>query len=227
MPMFSDVLFEIERVISEGMQFIAGHLQFLAVGAAAAAAIAAWLSAREVRRAAQGNLIANYVKEYASAKMCDALRTLGNWRHDYGKKCVEVWWERLLDGDAEAEEVDKARRYVSHFFGTAKELKEKKLIGEEYYQLMAERRYRSDLLKEVIEPMSELPSKHKFPRIPRTPVKKACNDCTFYKSGRCHLRPEAVCKKRGDWCGQFKRRSQYTAATASSQTTNTPTGLGA
>lgn len=80
------------------------------------AAVAAWLSARATKRAAEAQLFSALYSEYGASDMLRALRILRAWRSDQGDE-FEVEWKRRLDrGDLQAQEVDGARRRVKHYF---------------------------------------------------------------------------------------------------------------
>jgi hypothetical protein len=90
--------------------------------AAVAAAVAAFCAARATKKAAQGEILLEFLREYQAPEMSEAFKTLCRWREKHGPLYARRWDTDFKLGDEEAAEVDAARRRVSSFFFNADRL---------------------------------------------------------------------------------------------------------
>jgi hypothetical protein len=96
------------------------------------AAIAAWKSARETRRAAEGQLFSDFYVEYGTPEMLRSLRILRNWKANNGNEFEIAWKKKLDEDDEDAHKVDRARRHVKFYFLRALRLYESGYVSIEF-----------------------------------------------------------------------------------------------
>lgn len=107
-------------------------LALLAVGISV---VAYWWSKQSVRAQTYVFLL----REYASVEMCNSIRRLRAWFNECNEEpnnAVEKWWKDLTKEEPEPEaiQIDKARRYVDHYFCTVKEIRRAGLICSDFYE---------------------------------------------------------------------------------------------
>jgi len=73
----------------------------------------------------------DFYNEYAAPEMLSALRILTNWKDLNGESFDTTWKAKLVTGDEQANEVDRARRHVKFYFLSAIRLHELGYISEE------------------------------------------------------------------------------------------------
>lgn len=79
--------------------------------------IVAWSAIRQAKKANQGTVIKQYMEEYSSQEICDALRQLRDWKSSNANgHFAETWMQKFKENDSEAQKVNMARRKVAHFF---------------------------------------------------------------------------------------------------------------
>lgn len=107
-----------------------------AIGALGAA-IAAWLSARATKRAAEGHLFSTHYAEYGTPEMLRSLRVLRLWKSDNGDE-FELNWKKALDaGEERAHDVDRARRQVKFYFLRALRLYQAGYVSRRFLKELA------------------------------------------------------------------------------------------
>jgi len=89
-----------------------------AIGGIAAfvAAFISWRALVSTQRNSEASLVLEFMKEYSSSEMSNALRLLRQYKDTYGEGFASKWLNDLRDGGEEAKEIDRARRKVSHYF---------------------------------------------------------------------------------------------------------------
>jgi hypothetical protein len=140
--MLTESISELGSIFWEIFSWIIINIWTIApVGVGVATAIAAWLSARAVKKVSQARLYFEYLQKYSSDEMLRDLKLLGELqkkRYDrkYGQKWFEKWAKTRLQSPEKpsnaknsqrrtnididyAIRVDEARRRVSSFFLTA------------------------------------------------------------------------------------------------------------
>ncbi len=86
-----------------------------------AAAIFSYLSIRPAKRAQQSSVYLAMAARYDSEEMRKACNQLLAWRRAHGERFAKVWYERMAAGEADAADVNTARRIVArHFLNIAK-----------------------------------------------------------------------------------------------------------
>ena len=98
------------------------------------AALASWWSAKETRRAAEGQLLSSLYDDYGNPEMLQSLRILRSWKASTGSEFEIAWKKRLDGGDQEAHEVDRARRQVKFYFLRALRLYESGYVSKRFLQ---------------------------------------------------------------------------------------------
>ncbi len=88
-----------------------------AVGALGAA-IGSCNAARATRQAMEAQLFSQIMQEYATPTMAQSLRLLRAWAENKGAGFAEEFGKRIQAGEADAIEVEKARRQVLFHFLT-------------------------------------------------------------------------------------------------------------
>ena len=114
--------------------------------------VAAWLTARATRQAAEAELLLKMLNEYGQPEMNEALRTLRGWRQIHGDDFAPEWKKRLSKNDSDAVAVDRARRLVGSYFYNADQLRQGRLISARVHRSMADKSGLG-VLFEVIEPL--------------------------------------------------------------------------
>lgn len=83
---------------------------------ALASAIAAWCSISTAKKADRGTVLKQLIEEYSESDMCQALRLLIHWQEKHCKDSSKIWKQKLKQNDKTAQDVEGARRKVSHYF---------------------------------------------------------------------------------------------------------------
>lgn len=91
-------------------------LTFLIVIAAGLSAWAAKRAAKETRTASQLSVMNSLFGSYSDEEMRDALHTLLDWAEEHGKSFAGEYQRLIQQKDPQVEDVDKARRRISHHF---------------------------------------------------------------------------------------------------------------
>jgi hypothetical protein len=121
-------------VTAEQWNAVAAIAAAVGAGGALLSAVAALAAVHATRKAAEGNLTFQLLKDYAMPDMATALRTLRDWRVSEGDSFALTWARRMERGDAAARDVDAARRRVSSFFLDAVSLRDDGLLAEASYR---------------------------------------------------------------------------------------------
>lgn len=132
------------------IQTIVVVLTFVSAFGALGAAIGAWLSARSTRSATEAQLLFQLLREYAKPDMLRALRTLRNWKAEQGDE--EKWRKALENADPKAQEVDLARRCVSHYFLDALKLYESDYVIKRFLRVVGSKDG-INILYDIVEPL--------------------------------------------------------------------------
>lgn len=102
--------------------------------------------------------------------MCNYIRRVRDWSNNNKDDPIETWWKALLDSNSEkhkeAISVDEARRYISSYFYSAKHLQRKDLISSDLYQIILGQLGGTDLLDNIIDPMTKKFSVECYPTVP-------------------------------------------------------------
>lgn len=139
----------------------------LALFAVVISVIVYWWSKRSV----QAQAYVTMLREYASVEMCNSIRKLRNWFNEHKNEAATIWWKDLTEqtqAQAKAIELDKARRYVDHYFNTAKEMKKAGLISSDFYKKLISS-LEGDEFKKMIEDMSKKFCEEGWPNVPELP----------------------------------------------------------
>jgi hypothetical protein len=127
--------------------------------ATAAAAIAACVAAVATRRTTDANLFSQLMSEYSSPEMEKALNVLASqrdsWRADPEGRTLQTLvdnWARIFVSKRHPDELNNARRRVSHFYQRVGRLMDEKLLSgglrEELMSLSAR-----DLMHDIVIPL--------------------------------------------------------------------------
>jgi len=154
------IIWQAMQAIWEGIwQGIWQVIPEIAVVFAAIAAYGACLSAVATRRAVQGQLFANLLRDYSSKDMHEALKKLQEVKRkkekdvDYWNTMIKHWNDNRKDMtniEAAYPDVNEARRRVSHYFTTALELHQNKnCIGDCFLKVIC--RGNVELLYGIVE----------------------------------------------------------------------------
>jgi len=100
--------------------------------AAVAAAFAAFMQASRTRETNTAQLFLSFSERYNSPEMAAAMRRLVKWRLEYKDNFAKVWEERRQMGDADAVELNAARRLVSRYYYDVARLHEVGLISSKF-----------------------------------------------------------------------------------------------
>lgn len=100
--------------------------------AASISAIGAWLSARATKFATEAQLFSKFMEEYGAHEMVISLRTLRNWKAEKGKDFEEKWLKSFVEGNSDAQDVDRARRHVKFYFLKALRLYESGFASKKF-----------------------------------------------------------------------------------------------
>jgi hypothetical protein len=128
-------------------------------GTTALAAAAAWRAAVATRRTTEANLFSQLMSEYASAEMEKALNLLANqrdlWLADPEERTFQALvenWARIFVSKRQPNELNNARRRVSHFYQKASRLIDEDLVSgglrEELLHLSGR-----DLMHDIVIPL--------------------------------------------------------------------------
>jgi hypothetical protein len=130
------------------------YIMLAAVGIACVSAIFSLRSISVTAKAAQATLYVKLQERYASHEMRDDLRNVRSWRELHGPDCASEWARLYDQNDADALEVDKSRRRISHFFGTIADLYRLGLLSKRLARHFANYSG-ADLWFDFVEPMEE------------------------------------------------------------------------
>ena len=123
-----------------------------AVGALGAA-IGAYDAARATRQAMEAQLFSQITHAYAAPEMAQSLQRLRAWASQYGDRFAEEFRQRFAAGEADAAEIDQARRQVLFHFLTVLRLQEEGYVPEIFVQHAACAGQGLEVLAEIVEPM--------------------------------------------------------------------------
>lgn len=123
------------------------------------AGIAAWLSAAAAKRAAvateratQAQLLNSLLDAYSSSEMLSSMMTLRAWGTKHGKHAADEFRRLRQEDYPSIQDVDFARRRVSHFFQKIYALHAAGHLDEPSVRLAAPRG-QVDFFREIIEPL--------------------------------------------------------------------------
>lgn len=116
---------------------LSSYATMVATIAAAWAAIEARRSVNITKRTAESQLLCEFMRDYESPEMADALRRLDHWRRNHGETFAQVWIQRFSSGDQEAAAVDRSRRKVNFYFAKIAQLQKAKLVETRILRMMA------------------------------------------------------------------------------------------
>ncbi len=126
-----------------------------AIGAAGAA-IGSCNAARATRQAIEVQLYAQIMHEYAAPAMAQSLELLRTWKEQKGPQFAQEYGQRLQAGEADAVQVDQARRQVWFHFMTVLRLYEAGYIPEVFVrQSVCSETGGLEILLEIVKPMRE------------------------------------------------------------------------
>jgi hypothetical protein len=123
-----------------------------AVGAMGAA-IGSCDAARATRQAMEAQLFSQITHAYAAPAMAQSLQRLRAWATQYGDQFAEEFGKRLAAGEADAEDLEQARRQVLFHFLTVLRLHEAGYVPEAFVQQAACTGQGLEVLAEIVEPM--------------------------------------------------------------------------
>jgi hypothetical protein len=127
-----------------------------AIGAAGAA-IGSYTAARATRQAIEVQLYSQIMHEYAAPTMAQSLALLRTWKEQNGPQFAQVYSHRLQAGEADAVQVDHARRQVWFHFVTVLRLYEAGYIPEVFVrQSTCVETDGLEILVEIVKPMREV-----------------------------------------------------------------------
>ena len=135
------------------------------------AALAAWLAVRETKRASEGQLFLSLFAEYECPEMLCALRMLRN-EAEKGPGFAAEWMKALQASDSVAQEVDRARRRVQHYFLGALRLHEARYASRRLLRSLCAVDG-INILYDVVEPLEAELNKH-YDRLAFSTLKKLC-----------------------------------------------------
>jgi|WetSurMetagenome_2_1015567.scaffolds.fasta_scaffold92366_2 hypothetical protein len=128
----------------------------------AVAALAALLTIRENRiavkatyRAVEAELLGDFLKDYSSEEMLNALLRLRDWKEKYKIEFAKKFEQLYRVRSPEALEITKARRTVLHFFQRILMLYNGEYVSKQFCETLFKLRYIS-LVFEVVEPLEEI-----------------------------------------------------------------------
>ena len=140
------------------------------------AALAAFITANETKKASQAYLLTRFLDDYSSQTMLDHLHAV---RQFYDKVMNFLSPELTrFEYKVEVDKVDPARRYVKHFFFKVQILKNAGYVDEQFVKQICEEQAGFRLLFSAIEPLEE-----------REGLKEE-NDAEIYNQLRIHYKPK-------------------------------------
>jgi hypothetical protein len=117
-----------------------------------AAAIAAFLTARQTKsaveatqlaakateRTAEAAIVHSFLSKYFLPEMASYLRLLHEWKNKNSERFASSWIDKRSSNDAEAKKVDDARRFVKSYFDTATKLYVSEFISLDCYKTICQ-----------------------------------------------------------------------------------------
>jgi len=116
------------------------------------AAVAAWLSARATKKAAEAQLFSIHFAEYGKPEMSHSLRVLRAWKDDMGKEFTGIWKKARVAGEKRALDVDQARRQVKFYFMSPLRMWEAKFVSKRFLRKISAVSG-INILYEIVEPL--------------------------------------------------------------------------
>lgn len=136
------------------MEKLAWIISLIGSLGAAAAAIAAWQSAKETRKAVITQIILEMVGYYGSQEMLSCMWSLRNWKEDHGINFAEKFAEKRRNDYAEIKHIDNCRRLYTHHFLKIKQLLDLGIVNKNIVEKIVSPVQVSFLL-EVVEPLEQ------------------------------------------------------------------------
>ncbi len=137
-------------------QFLGGRLDVVALLTAIGGLVTAMtslVSVRNNRVMIEAQLWPDFNRRYKTDDMSQAIKALTNWYYDHPADFVELWLEKLRQGDAEGKQLDLHRRTLSMFFIDIASLYKDRIISKRFARFVANQAG-LNVFYEVVVPMN-------------------------------------------------------------------------